>query len=161
MTENTSAADTEVAVEIDPIDAIHRGDCPSLSGRSTLGFAIGRHKDQGTLHLAIIDNSGGGMWCKDWASASDIQDIVLGEQGLTAKSFHRLHEGRSINTGGFILSALKELGLVQVNGENSRLHEHAPGTTFEKVATAYMAPSSDTKPDATGRKSQRIKAKEG
>ena len=91
---------------IDPIEVIHKGECTSLSGRSTLDFAIGRHTEDGTLLLAITGNSGGGMWCKDWCSASDIQDAVLGESGLTAKSFHQLHAGRSINTGGFILAAL-------------------------------------------------------
>jgi hypothetical protein len=139
MTENTTPADTEIEAEIDPIDFIYQGECLSLSGRSTLEFAIGRHSEDGTLHLAITGNSGGGMWCKEWASASAIQDAVLGEQGLTAKSFHCLHEGRSINTGGFVLAVVRELGLIRANAENTRLHEHVPGTTFEKVVMAHMA----------------------
>lgn len=159
MTENTSDDDT--TVEVDPIQIIFQGECPSLSGRSTLDFAIGRHAEDGTLHLAIAGNSGGGMWCKDWASASAIQDAVLGEGELTAKSFHPLHAGRSINTGGFILSALKELRLVRPNEENTRLHQHVPGTTFEKVVSAYMAQAKAVKPEVTGRKTLRIKPKEG
>ena len=108
---------------IDPIEVIHNGECPSVSGRSTLDFEIGRHTDDSTLHLRIAANrGGGGMFSKSWASASAIQDIVLGEGGLTAKSFHPLHAGRSINTGGFILAALKELGLIRANEENTRLH---------------------------------------
>jgi len=137
--ENPIDADTEPTVEIDPIEVIHKGECPSLSGRSTLEFSIGRHSEDGTLHLAITGNSGKGMWCKDWASASAIQDVVLGEEGLTAKSFHVLHEGRSINTGGFILAALKELGLIRANEDNTRLHEHIPGMTFEKAVAALMS----------------------
>lgn len=146
---------------IDPIEAIHKGECPSLSGRSTLDFAIGRHTDDGTLHLAITGNSGGGMWCKDWCSASEIQDVVLGEGELTAKSFHALHAGRSINTGGFILATLKELGLIRANEENTRLHEHVPGGTFEKVVSAHMAHAKGVKAvttEAGGRKTLRIKA---
>jgi hypothetical protein len=132
----TNEAEIEI---IDPIEVIHQGECLSLSGRSTLEFVIGRHSEDGTSHLAIASNSGGGMFCRDWCSASDIQDIVLGEGNLVARSFHPLHEGRSINTGGFILAAVKELGLIRVNEENSRIHEHVPGSTFEKVVAAYMA----------------------
>ena len=155
MPENTNTAEPEVEAEIDPIEVIHKGLCLSLSGRSTLEFAIGRHSENDTLHLSITDNSGGGMWCKDWASASAIQDVVLGEEGLTAKSFHCLHEGRSINTGGFVLAALKELGFLRSNAENTRLHQHVPGSTFEKVALAYIA-AHEAAPKA-GRK----KSKEG
>jgi hypothetical protein len=134
-----------------------------LSGRSDLTFAIGRHTEDGTLHLAITGNSGGGMWCKDWCSASDIQDVVLGEEGLTAKSFHPLHAGRSINTGGFILAALKEVGLIRANEENTRIHEHVPGTTFEKVVSAYLGQAKAVKGvkpvtvDVAGRKTLKLK----
>lgn len=147
---------TETPIEVDPIDKIYEGQCESLSARSVISFAIGRHAEDGTLHLAITGNSGGGMHCKDWASASDIQDVVLGEAGLTSKNFHALHEGRSINTSGFILAALKELGLIRANEENTRVHEHVPTTTFEQVVMARIAQSleQDTKPS-------RRKSKEG
>lgn len=129
----------EVVVPALPIETICTGECPSLSGRSALSFSIGRHAESETLYLSITANSGGGMWCKDWASASAIQDIVLGEGELTAKSFHDLHPGKSINTGGFVLAALRELGLIRANAENTRIHEHVPGTTLQKVVSAYMA----------------------
>ena len=165
MTEIESNEEIEFAPEeiIDPIEAICTGTCESLSGRSDLTFAIGRHTEDGTLHLAITGNSGGGMWCKDWCSASDVQDAVLGESGLTAKSFHQLHAGRSINTGGFILAALRELGLIRANEENTRVHEHVPGTTFEKVVSAYMAQAKAAKGvkpvavEAAGRKTLKLK----
>lgn len=171
-TVNSSEARNEIvefAPEEDPIEVFYKGECPSLSGRSELDFAIGRHTEDGTLHLAITGNSGGGMWCKDWCSASAIQDVVLGEGELTAKSFHVLHAGRSINTGGFVLAALKELGLIRTNEQNSRLHEHTPSSTFEKVVSAAMAAKKAVKQVATekpgptaegGRKTLRIKPKE-
>lgn len=156
MSEIETGNTTETTPEVDPIEVIYTGECLSLSGRSTLTYAIGRHTEDGTLHLAIIGNSGGGMWCKEWASASAIQDVVLGAEGLTAKSFHVLHPGKSINTGGFILAALKDLGLIRANAENTRLHEHVPTTTFEQVAMARIAETSEQVP-----KSPRRKGKEG
>lgn len=162
MTDIESNETVEFAPEeiIDPIEVIHTGECLSVSGRSTLEFEVGRHTKEGTLHLRIAGNSGRGMWARGWASASAIQDIVLGEGELTAKSFHGLHPGKSINTGGFVLAVLKELGLIRANDENTRVHEHVPGTTFEKVVSAYMAQAKAVKPEAGGRKTLRLKPKE-
>ena len=156
MTEIENQTEAEVAADVDPIETIYEGECPSLSGRSTLRFSSGRHTEDETLHLRISDNSGKGMWCKDWCSASAIQDVVLGEGELTAKSFQALHEGRSINTGGFIKAAIKDLGLIRANEENTRLHEHVPTMTFEKVVMLRMGVSSEPAP-----KPGRRKAKEG
>lgn len=142
-------SDIEIDVpEVDPIKAIHEGECPSISGRSTLTFVVGRHEEAGTLHLRIAGNSGKGMWFDGWASAEAIDQIVRGAAQLTAKSFHSLHPGRSINTAGFVLAALKELGLIRANDENTRIHEHVPTMTFEKVALAVIDPSAAKKSKA-------------
>jgi hypothetical protein len=154
----TSEAEVEF---IDPVEVIHKGECLSVSGRSTLEFEIGRHTEDSTLHLRISDNSGKGMWCTEWASANAIQKVVLGEGELTAQSFHDLHPGKSINTGGFVLAALRELGLIRTNEANTRVHEHVPATTFEKVVMAYMAQAKGAKPEAGGRKTLKLKPREG
>ena len=154
MTEIDNQTEAEVAADVDPIEVIYEGECPSLSGRSTLSYTIGRHSEDGTLHLAITGNSGTGMWCKDWCSASAIQDVVLGEGELTAKSFQVMYIGKSINTGGFLAAVLKDLGLIRANEENTRLHEHVPMTTFEKVAMARMGQSMEQKEKPARRKSK-------
>jgi hypothetical protein len=137
---------------IDPIEVIYVGECESLSGMSMLTYAIGRHTEDSTLHLRIKDNSGGGMWCKDWASASDIQSITIGATGLTSKSFHPLHSGRSINTGGFILAVLKDIGLIRPNEENTRVHDHVPTTTLQQLVMARLANTKDPEPRPGGKK---------
>jgi hypothetical protein len=139
MTKKQASETNETENSADPIEVVYQGECLSISGRSKLSFAIGRIADDKTLHLAITSNSGSGMWCEDWAPASAIQDVVLGEGELTAKSFHELHPGKSINTGGFVLAALKELGLIRANENNTRVHEHVPTTTFEKVAMVRIS----------------------
>lgn len=145
--------EVESQPEADPIRTVYDAQCLSISGRSTLTYAIGKQGDDGSLHLRIADNTGKGMWFDGWASASAIDAIVNGASHLTANSFHRLHPGRSINTGGFILAALKALGLVRANAENSRIHEHVPTMTFEKVAVAVINP-------AAARKSKPVKAQQ-
>ena len=154
MTEIENQTEAEVAADVDPIETIYEGECPSLSGRSTLSYTIGRHTGDETLHLRISDNSGKGMWCKDWCSASAIQDVVLGEGELTAKNFNVLQPGRSINNSGFAMAILKDLGLIRANEENTRLHEHVPTTTFEKVAMARMGQSMEQKEKPARRKSK-------
>ncbi len=149
----TEAVTETEAVEVDPIVQIYEGQCPSISGRSMLTYAIGRHAQDGTLHLRIVRNSGGGgMFCKDWAEASEIEAIVKGDTELTAKSFHLLHPGKSINTGGFVMAALKELGLIRANEENTRLHEHVPTTTFERQALASIGSESAEPAPKPGRR---------
>lgn len=136
--------ETEVTeAELSPIETIHTGECPSLSGQSTLTYAIGRHPEDQSLHLRIVANSGGGMFCDEWASGSAIDALVQSCPVLISRSMCELHAGRSINTGGFVLSVLKHLGYVRVNAENSRHHEMVPGTTFEQVVSEAMGQVAD------------------
>ncbi|MXN30107.1 hypothetical protein [Delftia sp. CH05] len=124
---------TEARHQPTSIDSIYSGSCLSVSGRSTLTYTVGRSQGDNALYLRIADSTGNGVWCKDWATAQAIEEIVVGAQGLTAKSFHCLHPGKSINTGGFVLAALRGLGLIQPGEVNTRLHEHVPGATLEGV----------------------------
>ena len=144
--ETASEPSTEPTPETDPITEIFSGECPSVSGRSILTYAIGRHNESGELHLRIVDNSGKGMWFNGWAAAKDIDSIVKGATELTAKSFHALHPGKSINTGGFVMAVLKDLGLIRANEENTRIHEHVPATTLEKVVMVRMGKTIEPAP---------------
>lgn len=151
--------ETEVTeAELSPIQAIHTGECPSLSGQSTLTYAIGRHPEDQSLHLRIVANSGGGMFCDEWASGSAIDALVQSSTVLISRSMCELHAGRSINTGGFVLSVLKHLGLVRVNAENSRHHEMVPGTTFEQGALEALGAMGQA---ASGDKRKTLKLKKG
>lgn len=123
--------------ETPSIQTVYEGRCESLSGRSTLTYAIGRHED-GTLHLRIVRNSGGGMACTEWAAARAIDAVVLDQSELTSSAFGVLHPGKSINTGGFVLAVLKDLGLVAMSGENRRFHVHLEGRTCEGVLQARI-----------------------
>lgn len=141
--------------ELSPIQEIHTGECPSLSGQSTLTYAIGRHPEDQSLHLRIVANTGGGMFCEDWSSGEAIDALVQSSTVLISRSMCELHAGRSINTGGFVLSVLKHLGLVRVNAENSRHHEMVPGTAFEQVALEAMGQT------ASSSKRKTLKLKSG
>ena len=151
MTEDVESSDGHVVV----IESVWTGECPSLSGRSSLTFAIGRHPVDASLGLRIVANSGGGMFCDEWAEGRRIDEIVRGKSELIAQSFSVLHPGRSVNTGGFVLAVLKHLGLLRISSENSRLHEHMPSTTFEQVAVNAMSQASSE--IGSGRKTLKLK----
>ena len=135
MTEEIEESDGAAVV----IDSVLTGECQSLTGRSNLTYAIGRHPVDASLGLRIVANSGGGMFCDEWAEGRRIDDVVRGNSELTAQSFLVLHPGRSVNTGGFVLAVLKHLGMLRTNSENTRLHEHVPTTTFQQVAMHVMS----------------------
>ena len=133
--------EAETQPEPDPIEVVYQGECESLSGRSNLTYAVGRHPD-GTLHFRLVYNSGGGMFCPDWIPGSDIDAVAVGHTELTSRSFQVLKPNRSTNTAGFVMAALKSLGLIRNNAENTRLHEHVPTETLEKVVMARMGQAS-------------------
>lgn len=151
---------TEARHQPTSIDSIYSGSCLSVSGRSTLTYTVGRGQGDNALYLRIANSTGNGVWCKDWASAQAIEVIVAGAQDLTAKSFHCLHPGKSINTGGFVLAALRDLGLIQPGEVNTRLHEHVPGATLEGIMRNPPKAKDDGSATRSTGKSRR-KAKEG
>lgn len=138
------------------IEVIYQGECMSLSGRSQLAYAVGRDDEKGVLHLSIVGNSGRGMWCKDWVSEEAVDAILGAGDGLTAKSFHALHPGKSINTGGFVLAALRDLGLLRVSGGNTRMHERVENAKFQEAVSARLCERVPTAlPDSTEPKRRR------
>lgn len=138
-------ADNSPLEEIDPVKAVFEGSCPSTSGRSTLTFVIGKHEVTNAWHLRIAGNSGGGMFCDEWAAASAIDAVVQDATALTSRSFDVLHPGRSINTAGFVLAVLKHLGLIRASADNTRHHQHVAAESFESVAMAAMDMTSSAK----------------
>lgn len=100
----------EEVPEIDPIQVIHEGQCESLSGRSTLTFSVGRHPDTGALHLRIVGNTGGGMWCDEWIPGSEIDAVVIGDPELTSRSFQVLKPNRRYVFTGYATEMAQHAG---------------------------------------------------
>lgn len=153
---SSSENHVEQEAAVDPMEVIYIGECESLSGRSIIAYAVGRNKEDGALGIRITDSSGKGMWSSDWASASDIQDIVLGNTSLVGMSLNPLWQGRSVNTCSFALSALRDLGLVEVNPEQTRHHRHVSRMTFSQAVQDRIAEAK-----ALSAKPSKRKANEG
>lgn len=124
---------------IDPIQVICTGSCGSLSGRSDLTFSIGRHAADGTHFLSITGNTGRGMFSSQFVPAMVIQEVVLGVQEISGQSLAVLYPNVSSNSKSFLLAILKEIGLVEVNPDQTRHYRHVIGKTMEMCIASYMA----------------------
>lgn len=88
--------------------------CLSLSGRSTLTYEV---KDG---QLSIVANSGSGMFKPTPVSMKEVDDLLSAHESITAATLHKFFKGTSVNTAGFVLAALKDLGVVEPMTGNSR-----------------------------------------
>ena len=134
----------------DLVRVIRTGQCPSVSGRSTLTYHLGQIGGDGEHYMRIHDNTGRGMFARDWVSATDIRGVLDGDVPLTSSAFKPLYLGRSVNTGGFLMAALRDLGVIGLDAENNRLHVRNPDVPLASV----FAPSDEapTKPRRKGGK---------
>ena len=148
----------------EPLDTLIRvlksATCPSLTGRSTLGYELGI-KDESELYLRLVSNTGSGFFSKEWVACSVIEQLITGVSDLTSTSFKALFPNKSVNTGGFVMAVVKELGLIHPNVQNARWHQHVSEMTFEQVAIEAMVQEEEVQqvvpPKATGKR----KHKEG
>lgn len=77
--------------------------CPSISGKSTLTYQVGK---AGTdIQIRIQENTGAGRFSNEWLSLKAIEQAV-GKTPFTSSKLYGLFNGRSINTSAFILAAL-------------------------------------------------------
>jgi hypothetical protein len=107
-------------------------ECHSLTGRSVLTYQAGHDPQTNEPLLRIARNSGKGIFCKDPARVAVIDDLLAKASEVSARTFNDVHPGKSINTGGFILAILRDLGVVQPK-EESRCHERVPGASLQQA----------------------------
>jgi hypothetical protein len=129
----------------------YEGDCDSLTGRSVLTFQAGHDPQTNEPKLRIARNSGRGMFCKDWALVAAIDTILSKADPVTARTFNDVHPGKSVNTGGFILAILKDLGVVQAKDDNTRHHERVTGKTVLDALAGRIAQANTVKSSRKGK----------
>jgi len=120
----TKSIDTDIRV-------LKTGTCPSLSGKSKLGYEIGCNS-AAEIYLRLAKNSGKGYYSGDWVPWGQVHQ-VLGKPGskpITFSTLGPIFQGKSINTAGFLLAVLKHEGLVQPSEEHRRCYERLDPATF-------------------------------
>ena len=92
------------------IEIIKLGHCPSLSGKTSLTYYVGRREEQ--IYIQLHGNSNGGLFCKEWVSLEHLG--VKDQKPISSDSIQAIFKGKSANTGGFLLAVLLKEGLVEV-----------------------------------------------
>ena len=160
LTETDSLPDP-LPVTLDSlIRVLKDGNCPSLTGRSTLGYQLGL-KDESELYLRLVSNTGSGFFSKEWIACTVIEQLITGAAELTSTSFKTLFPNKSVNTGGFVMAVVKALGLIQTNVLNSRWHEQAKEMTFEQVTIEAMVHAEEAEKSVIPKVTGKRKHKEG
>ena len=83
------------------------GTCPSVSGKSTLTYQIG--KASSDIQIRIHENTGAGRFSAEWLSLAVIEKAV-GKTPFTSSKLKELFHGKSINTSAFMLAVLLNEG---------------------------------------------------
>lgn len=98
------------------IKVVRVGSCPSLSDTGVLDYEVGAD-DAGEVYFRIVDNnatgySTPGFYSKEWIAWKEVHQVCTNHDPITSILFRPLFKGKSVNTGGFLLAALKDQGLL-------------------------------------------------
>jgi hypothetical protein len=138
------------------IKVIATKQCPSLSGKSTLTYKLGRD-DAGTLYLRLHEGTGGGFFNDEWIKAEDLAAALQahqGDDGMSSMVLAHLFRGRSANTQAFFAAVLRNEGALLPYKRGSRLHkvgdlnaflQQSAGKTTARKAPAQRKPRAKAK----------------
>ena len=138
------------------IRMLKTGECPSLSGKSTLTYQIGNDNDK--LYIALTGNTGAGIFNKDWFALEEIYSLLASQnKPITSGSLHGLFEGRSSNSAGFILALLLKEKLVKVSVGNKH-YDFIGQAEYQKIVKALIETVPEEKPTRkkTGKKAKGV-----
>ena len=130
------------------------GECPSLSGQSTLTYQIGLEGDK-KVFLSLTGNTGSGIFNKDWFDIEEIHSLLANQEKVTSGSLHELFDGRSSNSAGFFVAVLLKEGVLKVSSGN-RHYDFVGQTEFQKIVKGLI----ETAPEEKPKKKSGKKAKE-
>jgi hypothetical protein len=131
----------EAAPEI-PVHVLKTNHCPTLSGKSTLTYQIGR-VEKGEPLLRLFSNPGGGFFSPEWLALSVIQKALDKAAGkpFTSQALRPLYHGKSANNHGFLAAVLLSLQLVKRYEDKARHFLKTDGKAFaEEVKTFLSGP---------------------
>ena len=101
--------------------------CPSLSERSILTYHLGCQEindvGQEGIYIRIFKNSGKGCFSNEWVSFGSLETVLKPSASLSCHSLKDVLHGKSVNTGGFLLAVLKDLGLIEQSATQKRRYE--------------------------------------
>lgn len=111
--------------------------CPSLSNRSTLTYHVGCSGNR--ILLRVFHNTGEGCFNPEWVAYHSVKDVLTSNTSITAAALRSIFEGKSVNTAGFVLAMLKDLGLIETSKANLRCYSYTDAKPFEQEVAELIA----------------------
>jgi hypothetical protein len=94
--------------QIQEIQEVRTGSCSSISGRGTIiTYATGCKGD--SQYIRLVSCSSSAIFCRDWVSMVDIQQLLAGCSKVTSKTLQPLYAGKSSNSAGFMLACINNI----------------------------------------------------
>ncbi|MDE2388820.1 MAG: hypothetical protein KGN35_07025 [Betaproteobacteria bacterium] len=124
--------------EVSPVRILKTGTCPSLSGKSTLTYHIGRNAESEIL-FRVTANTGGGFFNDEWISFTAIEGVFdqqPKDKPIVSLMLYPLFQGRSMNSPAFLLAVLKAEGLVKSLDDKKRGYERIDSAEFKMLMSS-------------------------
>ena len=139
----TLVADIQTETSSEPVLPALRilkiANCGSLSGRSTLTYHIGVIETNSEIQLRLFHNTAKGYFCKDWVSMALIYLLLSEANIFSSGDVQRLFfQGKSVNSGGFVLAALRHEGLIRTSEGSLRSYERLDPTAWQEEIAALI-----------------------
>jgi hypothetical protein len=102
-------------------------------------YHIGVNEANSEIQLRLFANTAKGYFCKDWVSMALI-DLLLSEaKSFSSGDVQRLFfQGKSVNSGGFVLAALRHEGLIRTSEGSLRSYERLDPTAWQEEIAALI-----------------------
>ncbi|MEF8723398.1 MAG: hypothetical protein V5B30_12610 [Candidatus Accumulibacter delftensis] len=112
---------TKAATEL-PLRILKIARCPTVSGKSTLTYHLGCTPES-VIKIRLYGNTGNGFLNQDWIAWTAIQEKLELHSPFTSQVLHALFSGKSLNSPGFLMAALKAEGVVKASTVKGRCYE--------------------------------------
>lgn len=137
MTVETQSTTTTTPVKIRVLQADR---CSSLSGRTSIDFQVGCNESE-RLFIRVLRTSGNGFFSKEWVPYDSIGPLLVNP--VTSASLRPIFQGKSVNTAGFLLAVMKQLGFVQSIPETLRGYQVLDNPAFDENTKKLIADGVD------------------
>jgi hypothetical protein len=132
------------------------GECPSLSGRSTLTYHVGCKNDK-SVYVRLYESTGKGNFNKDWIPLAKVEPLLTSkEKPITSGTLRALFKGKSVNSAGFLLAVLMAEGLIKVSEDGQQRYEHSDTVEFRNSIHTLLETSSPSSNEGKAQKGKKV-----
>ncbi len=155
MQTNTSNA-THDAQPLPEIRILKIGNCPSLSGSSTLTYHVAANNES-AIAFRVFANTGKGYFSNEWIPLDSILEVFGDRASVGATLLRQAYISASSNNGGFLLGVLRAESLVQVNSAQHGSYLPVDPAAYKAELKVLIDSGIDLKVEEKPRKAESIK----